>query len=476
LRKAALCPTAAATVVATLSLLAGCGDGSGNAPGADIPLQAAIQVSPLAVESVALTATETGDHFTVDGATAHIQRPSGSTDDVTLDLSSDGRTLTLGRATVEASIIGDAGLQAQADVRVVAEVSQGASGEIGGVTLRTRDTGDTLDVAGAKAYVERPDGSSDAVDMEISADGTEVKLGAFNLAPTPGTLWYWRLNRLVIEGPVHVQDGPTGSRTEIGSLAFSFGAYRGDKIVAPSTIRASIPTIGVALDRRVVVEGLTGGDGYTWAAITDNSGGVTYSKAYMADDTGQAIIPDTLGQFTAERLSGPDSHIEMCFGDTYKRTPPPILWPPIYDVKGPGDGGRPGLNVLAVDGPIGLYGGAMGATAELGKLRLAFEVLSDGTVVLPATISFSLPTRGVARSQSVEMTGLAAGDFVQTKLVDNSNRVVRSAIVQAAAGSDTTVADAQGGMLGSDLSGSGSSFTLFFARTDLDGDGKPDLF
>jgi len=475
LRTATLRLSLAAALVAALCFLVGCGDEGANAPGTDAPLQGTIQVGPSAINSVTLATTAVGDVFEAAGATATMERADGTTEDVNLTLSADGMTLTLGQAAVTPPL--DLGAQAptQADVRVVARVESTKSGVIDSVTLTARDPGDTLDITGAKAHVERPDGNYEAVDLTINGDGTEVTLGPFTVEPTPSWRWFWILNRLVIEGPVRVQDGPTGSTTEIGSLAFSFGVDKADHVVVPEAVRACIPTIGVASDRRVVVEGLTPDHDYTWAAITDNSGGVTYSKAYMADDTGQAVIPDTLGQFTADRLSGPNSHVEMCFGSTYKRTPPPVYWPPVYDGAGPGGGGRSGLNILSI-GPLTVAHAMAGGRTEIGRLRLGFEALDDGTVVAPATFAFNVPLRGLARDQSVRITGLQPGDFCQSRFVDNSGRVARSPTIRADSGGGALIRDAQGGLPASAYSGPDSRISLFFARTDANGDGKPDWF
>jgi len=474
LRTAVLHVSLATALVVALCVLIGCGDQGANAPGVEAPVQGTVQVGPSTVNSVVLATTAAGDWFEDSGATATMERADGTTEDVEVTVSADGTTLTLGQATVTPPLDGGAQAPTQADVRVVARVQSTTPGAIDSVTLTTRDPGDTLDIAGATAHVERADGSSEPVNLTINGDGTEVTLGPFTVEPTPGWRWYWILNRLVIEGPVSVEDGPTGTSTTIGSLAFSFGVDKRDHVVVPEALRACIPTIGVASDRRVVVEGLTPDHDYTWASITDNSGGVTYSKAYMADDAGQAVIPDTLGQFTADRLSGPNSHIEMSFGSTYKRTPPPIYWPPVYDGAGPG-GGRSGLNILSV-GPLRIAHAMAGGRTEIGRLRLGFEALDDGTVVAPATFSFSVPIRGLARDQSVAITGLQQGDFCQSRFVDNSGGVVRSPIVRVDSGGGALIRDAQGGLPASAYSGPDSSISLFFARTDANGDGKPDWF
>jgi len=476
-RKSAWRLLAAASFVAALSLLVGCGGEVSDAPGASVPLAGTVQVAPFTISGVTLATTAAGDRFDAANLAARIQRSDRTSAEVDISVSGDGTTLALGEATVTPSDSGELGAQAptQADVRVLATVQATTPGTIDGVTLAARDAGDTLDIAGAQARVERADGSSAEVELSINADHTEVTLGSFTVEPTPGSLWYWVLNRLVIDGPVTVTDGSTGSSTEIGSLAFSFGVGEDGEPVVPATVQACIPTLGIASDRRVVCEGLTPESDYVWVSITDSAGGLTYSRAYLPDDTGQAVVPDTLGQFTADLLSGPNSHLEMCFGNTWKRTPPPILWPPTADGGGPGEGPTK-LNVLVVSGPLQVLNGATQSRTELGQLRLGFEVLADGTVVAPSTFAFEVPTRGLARDRALRLTGLQPRDFCQTRVGDNSGRVTRSPLLRARADGDLIIRDAWTGKPASGLSGPDSSLTLFLARTDADHDGWPDRF
>ncbi len=477
MKRAVVRLSVAATMVAAMGLLAGCGGDGGPDTGASVPLAGTIQVGPFTINGVTLATTVAGDRLQAGDLSARIERGDGTSAEVDVTLSADGTTLTLGEASVTPSDAGDLGAQSpgQADVRVLATVEATAAGRIDGVTLVARDPQDSFDLGSATAHVERADGTSADVPLAINADHTEVTLGGFSVEPSPGTYWYWVLNRLVIDGPVWVIDGATDTRTQIGSLAFSFGVDRQDRTVVPSTVRACIPTLGVASDRRVVCEGLTPDSDYVWVAITDNGGGVTYSKAYMSDDTGQAVVPDTLGQFTADRISGPDSHIEMCFGNTDRRTPPPVYWPPVPDTGGPGGGGT-GLNVLAITGPVQVRNGSAGTQTELGRLRLGFEVLTDGTVVAPATFAFQVPTRDLARDRSLRLTGLQAHDFAQTRVVDGSGLTTRSVLVRADANGDLVIPDAWTGKSAAALSGAASSLSLFIGRTDGDGDGKPDWF
>ena len=466
----------AAALVAALSLLVGCGDGDGTAAGVSVPLLGTVEVAPFTVAGVTLATTTAGDRFEAASLTARVERGDGTGADVDVALSLDGATLTLGEASVTPSDTGDLGAQAptQADVRVVATVGATTAGQISGVMLVARDPQDTFDLGAATAHVERADGSREDVTLSMNPDHTEVTLGSFTVEPPPATSWYWVLNRLVIDGPVWVTDGPTGTRTQIGSLAFSFGVDQHDEVVVPTALHACIPTLGVASDRRVVCEGLEPDSDYVWAAITDNEGGVTYSKAYMADDTGQAVIPDTLGLFTADRLSGPKSHIEMCFANTDRRTPPPVVWPPVPDGGGPGEG-RTRLNLLVINGPLQVRSGA-GTHTQLGRLRLGFEVLSDGTVVAPATFAFEVPTQGRARDRSLRLTGLQAQDFCQTRILDANGLPARSLLMRARANGDLVIPDAWAGRSATDLSGVASSLSLFIARTDGDRDGMPDWF
>ncbi|MBM3500586.1 MAG: hypothetical protein FJX74_18170, partial [Armatimonadetes bacterium] len=267
-------------------LLSGCGDG-GAGPAAFVPVAATVETAAFSLERITLTAGA-GDRLEAGGVTAWIERPDGSRDDVDVSPSGDGRSLTLGRAAVTVSEAGETRGQAapQADVRVLATVEANTRGQIDGITLAALDPLDTFDITGAHAHVWQPDGATAPVAMDVSADATEVTLGSFPVEPPPGTGAYWRLNRLVITGPVWVIDGATDSRTQIGALGFSFGVNDNDEVVAPTTVQACIPTLGAASDRRVVCEGLDPTD-YVWVAIADAYGGLTHSRAYLPDANGR---------------------------------------------------------------------------------------------------------------------------------------------------------------------------------------------
>jgi hypothetical protein len=456
--------------------LVGCGGEDGPA-GASVPVTGTVVTAPFSLESVSLTTSGPRDWFEADRATARIERADGTSADVDLSVSGDGRTLTLGPAAVTASSGSEGSGQAptQADVRVLATIQADTPGRIDGISLVARDAQDTFDITGARAYVDQADGGTADVALDINADGTEVTLGSFPVEPPAGPGRYWKLNHLTIQGPVWVTDGATDTRTQIGSLGFTFGAYDGDGVIAPTTVRACIPTLGVASDRRVVCEGLDPTD-YVWVAIEDIDGGVTYSRAYFPDENGQAVVPDTLGQFTAERISGPNSGIEVCFANTERYAPPPVAWPPVPDNGGPGGENGSRLNVLVIGGPLRVFHGGTERRTELGHLRLGVEVLDDGSVVAPATFALQVPVTGVASDPSIDLTGLQAGDFVQTRLLDRSGIATRSALVRAAADGRALVPDAWAGKLASALSGPAAGLSLFIARTDTDGDGHPDAF
>jgi len=463
-----------------VAVLVGCGtDGSG--PGADVLLRAHIRADqPGRIDQVTVATLTPGDTINIAGATAEVRRPDGSSDPVTLNLSDDGSTLTLGPATVvpsphdAAAREGPRAEPGHADVLVLATIDAATPGEVTGVTVETVEAGDHLDITGATARIERANGTSDPVSLTINETGTAVTMGRATVAPYRSDYHYWYLDTVVIEGPVRVTDGPTGRTTVVGSLAFSFGVEPDGTVVGARTIHASIPTLGTAEDRRVVVDGMEPERAYVWTVITDKDGGVLYSRPYVANESGQAVIPDSQGQITAEILSGPASRIEMCLASWPRWPPPPVA--------GPGDGGGPGAGVptrldsLVINGPLRLKDGRTATWTQLGRLAFGFEVLDDGTVVAPEGIKWGIPTRGAGQHSTVVVRGLQPGDFAETAIEDASSRMAESRIYTADAAGLIEITDAFRGVRVGKLSGRHSSFAVFFARTDSNGDGLPDCF
>jgi hypothetical protein len=445
--------------------LAGCGDSvGGNA--IEVDLQATVQTGPSAVDGITLTAGA-GGSFRLNGATARVERPDGTSAAVSLSLGAGDARLILGPAALVAA--GDGGAQGgapQADVRLEATFDVSQPDRVNQVVVRAVDPGDTFDITGATAEVRRPDRTVDPVALDISADGRQVTLGSFSVATQPGQLWYWWLNTVEIQGPVTVTDGPTGTQTQVGSLAFSFAAPPGEDFVAPTQVEACVPTLGAASEPRVIARGLRPKEDYAWIAITDKDGGVTYSRARYANASGVVTLPDTLGQFTADRISGPGTRIEIAFAADDKYPPPPV-YPPYADGGGPGTENRSldDLNVLIIQGPLSVMDNLTKTAVELGDLRFGFEVLGDGTVVAPTDIRFSLPTRGVAPTQSVAATGLAEGDSAQAVTVDRQGHPTGSTVVQAEASGQALIPDALGGITATGLSGPDTSYGLYFWRT-----------
>jgi hypothetical protein len=475
-------------VVACVGVLAGvactlfgCGGGSSPLPVGQVefPLQASVKTAPFTLREIALEAAWPGDHFEAAGATARIQRPDGTSEALSLDANADGSKLTLGEATVVPSGTTDRISQGtvSADVRLIAEIVT-APNEITSVTLRTRDAGDTLDITGARAHIHRPDNTDERVDMVTNADQTQVTLGPCR----PATTSSWWENDLCITGPVAVRDGATGSATEIGAVDFSFDLRPDGHVAIPSTIRVSIPTIGTADDRRVVMEGLAPDRDLVWVAVGEESGAWLCSKLYQADGSGQVIITDTMARVTADRLSGPRSSVWLDFADPDAPMPPPSPRPPIGPPAPPGPGGGDAngegsnLNVVVVSGPLWLVNGKTGARAQIGRIKFGFEVLADGSVVAPKTLSVSVPVSGTSRTTAVYATGLKQGDFVKTRVVENSGSAIVSPVRQADYTGTVTVHGALRGVNARRLSGPHSSLAFLFARTDADGDGEPDLF
>jgi hypothetical protein len=468
------------TALAAVVGLVGCGT-EGPGPGADVLLRARIVANePGRIAQVTITTLTAGATINITGATAKVRRPDGSSDPVTLGISDDGSRLTLGPATVTPSPHDAATAESpraepgHADVPILATVDADTPGEVTGVTVQAAEAGDTLDIAGAHARIERADGTSDPIGLSVNEAGTLVTMGRASVVPYRSGDRYWYLDTIAIHGPVRVTDGHTGRTTVVGSLAFSFGVQANGAAIGPHTIRASIPTLGTAEDRRVVVDGLEPERAYVWTVITDKDGGVLYSRPYVADRSGEAVIPDTQARVTAELLSGPSSRIELCFA-AWPRWPPPPLAPP-SDGGGPGGGVPTRLNSLVIKGPVRLKDGRTATWTQLGSLSFGFEVLADGTVVAPEGVKWGIPTGGAGGHSTVVARGLAPGDFAETAVVEASNRMAESRIYAANPSGLIEITDAFRGVRADKLSGRRSSFAVFFARTDSDGDGLPDCF
>jgi len=464
----------AVVAVASGCLIGGCGDATNPLPvgRVEVPMLATVSVEPFAIRQIALTATWPGDHFDAAGATARIQRPDGTSDAVSLDVSPDGNKITLGQATAVPSGAADHASQGtvSADVRLIATIDQ-VPGEITGVVLRTRDLGDTLDITGARAWLYPENAQRSPIDLAISPDQTEVRLGPVSIA-TPGD-WSWAYLR--IEGPFAVRDGATGSATWIRSLEFWFDMRPDGHIVVPDTIRVSIPTLGTADDRRIVMEGLAPAHDHAWVELYNGEGGAIRSREYEADPAGQIIITDTMARVTADWLAARYTSISMIFSDPAmpgnEGSPPP----------GPGSGGTDGestrnLNVVVIDGPLWAVNGGTGARVEIGRVKFGFEVLKDGTVVAPSGFTFGLPASGRARNRGLAAAGLHPGDFGQTRTAADNGPVIRSPVCRADSSGNLLIPRFMGPLTALQLSGPHSSLAFCFARTDANDDGFPDMF
>jgi hypothetical protein len=135
------------------------------------------------------------------------------------------------------------------------------------------------------------------------------------------------------------------------------------------------------------------------------------------------------------------------------------------------------FNTLLINGPIRFTDGATNTTTVIGRLEFQFEVLADGTVVSPATVTVSIPTQGAAADRRVMFTGLSANprDYVKTTIRDNGGGFTESSVHGADAQGRATLRDAQGSITAAVLSGNNSRITIMFARTDADSNGVPDL-
>ncbi len=458
-----------------LVVVAGCGNGNwtATAPG-DVPLTISVVAdTPGSISSVTL-ATGRADTLDVTDASARIERADGTSRNVALSNNVTRNIVTFGQARVTPSGADIATSEAttngpgQADVPFLAEILMDSPDQIAAITVTALEPGDTFDISGAAAKLERGDRTSVPLDLSINAEGTVITLGPATLSYPVGQ-WWSAFHALVIDGPVGAHDGPTGTATEIGGLAFFFWVDPDGAVSAPSTIQASIPTLGCASDGRVVIDGLTPREDMAWTAITDKDGGRIYSRTYVADASGQIVIPDSKSQITAEMLSGPRSRIELHLVDWRRVIGPPTPGGPDLDHRGQ-------LNVFVVDGPVRIRNGISTRITEIGQLRLGFEVLADGTVIAPGQIKLNIPTNGTVGDPRAIVTGLDAGDFVRTSLVDANGARSSSPVRMADASGRAAIAEAMGGIGAARLSGPKSQIVLSFARTDADRDGYPDVF
>ncbi|MGQ9730074.1 MAG: hypothetical protein ACUVX8_02260 [Candidatus Zipacnadales bacterium] len=447
-------------------LLAGCGgnDGGPADQGQAIPLQTTFSTAPFTVDRVTLTSAAIGERLITDTPTARIERPDGSSSPVEVVVDSRTGALTVGRVDLVASPGVEETHEApsQADVRVLATVMRGGPGEIAGVSVKTIDVGDKFDISNAEAHVHCADGTSQKVQLDINATGTEVTLGAFTVTPPkPNTSRYWRLNTVTIDGPIFVRDGATGSTTQIGELLFSFGMEADGDIIAPESIQASIPTIGAPNDPRVIVDGLRPYRDYVWIAVTEQTGAQNYSATHMADENGRAIIPDTGELIAAERLSGPNSVLEMCFASTWRWVYEPVT--PPYRADGPIPNWA-ALNMLVLNGPFRITSSVTGRTVEFTRLRLGFHVMADGSVIAPQRIDWALPANDVALNRPVRIIGLQAGDMAQLRVITSTGRESLSHAVSADRSGMARLQDGFSNFTATDFSGSGTTIAFFFAR------------
>jgi hypothetical protein len=96
--------------------------------------------------------------------------------------------------------------------------------------------------------------------------------------------------------------------------------------------------------------------------------------------------------------------------------------------------------------------------------------------VAPEGIKWGIPTRGRGEHTTVVVRGLQPGDFAETSVQDASGQMGQSGIHTADASGLIEITDAFRGVRAGRLSGRHSSFAVFFARTDSNGDGLPDCF
>ena len=181
---------------------------------------------------------------------------------------------------------------------------------IDSVIVTTTSAGDTFDIAGASARIERADGTQAAVTLAINAGKTQITLGQALCTPSATTA-----NKLIIAGPVSVRDSATGETTVIGRLEFWLECLADGTVVSPDTLTVDIPVRGAAPNKKIVMTGLDAGD-MAKVIIVDNIGGRNESAVATASAAGTATITDGQGAVTAGTLSGNNSRVQLMFGQT----------------------------------------------------------------------------------------------------------------------------------------------------------------
>ena len=200
---------------------------------------------------------------------------------------------------------------AQADVPIDGQIATGPN-QITSVTVTTAAAGDSVDITGATAQVQRSDGTTADVALNANAGGTQVTLGAATVVPSAAQ---W--NALVIDGPIRFIDGATGTVTIIGRLEFRFEVLPDGTVIHPTTLSVRIPTQGAATDRRAIFGGLSANpQDFVQTIIIDNQGGTTESSIHGADAQGRAVLRDSQGSITADILSGNNSRVILMFART----------------------------------------------------------------------------------------------------------------------------------------------------------------
>ncbi|MGQ9732424.1 MAG: hypothetical protein ACUVX8_14280 [Candidatus Zipacnadales bacterium] len=136
------------------------------------------------------------------------------------------------------------------------------------------------------------------------------------------------------------------------------------------------------------------------------------------------------------------------------------------------------FNTLVIRGPIRFIDGNSGTATTIGRVEFKFEVLANGEIVSPETLSVHIPTSGAATDRRIRCTGLSADppDYVKTIILDNQGGITESAVHAANAQGNVVIHDAQGSITAEVLSGNNSRISALFARTDSDSDGMPELF
>jgi hypothetical protein len=99
-------------------------------------------------------------------------------------------------------------------------------------------------------------------------------------------------------------------------------------------------------------------------------------------------------------------------------------------------------------------------TLTLGTFRLGFEKLPDGTLLVPSSASFVLPTSGSTAGSSITLGGLPSGSRVTVELRTVTGTVLRKSQTVPAGSRSVTISDVGEGIAVASIDGPKSSLAI----------------